>query len=61
MGMSTTDCSEGILNPWTTTDAKRQCDTVQSVGTGDPLTMYMAVAVVLLGTVKLVLPPLLLP
>jgi hypothetical protein len=48
MGMSTTDCSEGILNPWTMTNSIRQCDTVQSVGTGDPLTMYMAVAVVLL-------------
>jgi hypothetical protein len=48
MGMSTTDCSEGILNPWTMANSIRQCDTVQSVGTGDPLTMYMAVAVVLL-------------
>jgi hypothetical protein len=48
MGMSTTDCSEGILNPWATTDASRQCDTVQSVGSGDLLTSYLAVAFVLL-------------
>jgi preprotein translocase subunit SecG len=46
--MTTLKCSEWTLTPWATTDASRQCDTVQSVGTGDPLTMYMAVAVVLL-------------
>jgi hypothetical protein len=46
--MPSTNCSEWTLTPWATTDANRQCDTVQSVGTGDPLTMYMAVAVVLL-------------
>ncbi len=46
--MTTLKCSEWTLTPWATTDANRQCDTAQSVGTGDPLTMYMAVAVVLL-------------
>jgi preprotein translocase subunit SecG len=46
--MTSTNCSEWTLTPWATTDASRQCDTVQSVGTGDLLTMYMAVAVVLL-------------
>ncbi len=46
--MTTLKCSEWTLTPWTTTDANRQCDTAQSVGTGDPITMYMAVAVVLL-------------
>jgi hypothetical protein len=48
MGMSTMDCSEGILNPWTKTDSSRQCDAVQSAGSGELSTLYMAVSVVLL-------------
>jgi len=48
MGMSTTDCSEGILNPWTMTDSSRQCDAVQSAGSGELSPLYMAVSVVLL-------------
>jgi hypothetical protein len=48
MGMSTTDCSEGILNPWTKTDSSRQCDAFQSAGSDELSTLYMAVSVVLL-------------
>jgi hypothetical protein len=48
MGMSTIDCSEGILNPWTMTDSSRQCDAVQSAGSGELSPLYMAVSVVLL-------------
>jgi hypothetical protein len=48
MGMSTTDCSEGILNPWTMTDSSRQCDAIKSAGSGELSTLYMAVSVVLL-------------
>ena len=48
MGMSTTDCSEGILNPWTMTDSSRQCDAFQSAGSGELSPLYMAVSVVLL-------------
>jgi hypothetical protein len=46
--MPSTNCSEWKLTPWATTDASRQCDASQSVGSGDLLTTYLAVAVVLL-------------
>ena len=46
--MPSTNCSEWTLTPWATTDASRQCDAVQSLGSGDLLTTYLAVAVVLL-------------
>jgi hypothetical protein len=46
--MTTLKCSEWTLTPWAMTDANRKCDTAQSVESGDLLTTYLAVAVVLL-------------